>query len=69
MTPGDLMRRLGMSQAPFYAHQKAGEFRFLEVSRPIGRFRYSRVLVDRFLAGESVVAFGRGSRKARQVSA
>lgn len=69
MTPGELLQRLGMGYRAFYRHQKAGEFKRFELKNPIGRWRYSRVLVDKFLAGESVANFGKGSRKARQVSA
>lgn len=66
LTPGDLWRRLQpMSERSFYDHQAAGDFKHLELSRPVGRWRYSRVLVDQFLAGESVAKFGRGSRRAR----
>lgn len=66
LTPGDLRSRLGMSERAFYEHQKAGDFERFELKNPIGRWRYSTVLVDKFLSGESVVKFGRGSRKARK---
>lgn len=69
MTPGDLMRRLGMTPRTFQRHQRAGDFKKFELAQPMGIYRYARPLVDKFLSGESVVAFGRGARKARQVSA
>jgi len=43
-----------------------------EAQMPVGseqlQRRYSREKVERFLAGESVVTFGAGSRKLRRVS-
>jgi hypothetical protein len=66
LTPGDLMRRMDLSRTSFFALQKAGVFQHLRLTRPIGRKVYSRPLVDRFLAGQSVVAFGRGSRLGRR---
>jgi hypothetical protein len=60
--PRDLMVRLNIKSSHFYQLQKRGTFRFLEVSRPIGSRRYSRVQVERFLGGESTVKIGRGSR-------
>ena len=69
LTPGDLRVKLQMGWTAFFRHQKCGDFRKFELSQPIGRWRYSTALVDQFLSGQSVVAFGRGSRKARQVSA
>jgi hypothetical protein len=55
----DLMKRFGVSSSTFYELEKRGHFRHLEVKRPVGVRRYSRRLVDLFLAGESTVAFGR----------
>ena len=60
--PSDLMRIFGVKRARFYALQKAGKFRHLEVQRPFGTRRYSRVLVERFVAGESTSQFGRRRR-------
>jgi hypothetical protein len=39
--------------------KKRGEFRRFEVKQPIGTFRYSAELVDRFMAGQPVSQFGR----------
>lgn len=68
LTPGQLMARLPWKSARFYVLQKAGTFRFLEVARPIGTARYSKALVDACVHGESVTAFGRGSRSMRRAS-
>lgn len=65
LTPGQLMQVLGMRSSIFYRRQAAGEFKHLEVSRPVGTARYSGLLVDRFRRGESTVAIGRGARMRR----
>lgn len=62
LSPGELLARLGGSQANFYRLQKLGQFRHLEVARPVGVRRYSRFKVEQFLRGESTVRFGRGAR-------
>lgn len=64
LSPRDLIQRFGLSEQSFYSYQRRGAFKHLEVSRPIGVRRYSKVLVDRYLAGQSTVRFGRGSRTA-----
>jgi hypothetical protein len=63
LSPGELWRRLGGSEANFYRLQKLGHFRHLEVSRPVGVRRYSRFKVEAFCNGESTVAFGKGARR------
>lgn len=55
----EVMRRIGLKKSRFYALEKQGKFRMLEVSRPIGTRRYARVLVDRYVAGESVSQYGK----------
>jgi hypothetical protein len=57
----ELAKRLGLSEPTFYTRKKRGEFKCFEVKRPLGTFRYSAVLVDAFLAGESVSQYGRRS--------
>lgn len=64
LRPCDLMKRLGLTSSPFYARQKRGEFKHLEVKRPVGARRYSRALVDEMVAGLSTVRLG-GSRHGR----
>lgn len=65
MGPGELRKRIGLGSTAFCRRQKRGEFKFLEVKRPVGKLRYSRALVDKWTAGESTVALGRGSRDGR----
>lgn len=65
LTPGDLRVILGLKHSVFHQHQKRGAFKHLEVKRPIGLRRYSRALVEQFVAGESTVPIGRGSRRGR----
>jgi hypothetical protein len=55
LTPGQLMQVLGMKRSIFYRHQRAGAFKHLEVTRPVGTARYSGVLVDRYRRGVSTV--------------
>lgn len=57
LTPAQLMARLPFKKSRFYELQKQGAFRFLEVKRPIGGARYSAALVEKFVNGESPVAF------------
>ena len=64
LTPGQLMSVLQLKHSRFCALAKAGKFRFLEVSRPLGRAKYSGELVRRYIAGESTVRLGAGARKA-----
>jgi hypothetical protein len=49
------MQVLGMKRSIFYRHQRAGAFKHLEVTRPVGTARYSGVLVDRYRRGVSTV--------------
>lgn len=63
MTGTDLRKRLGLSSSTFFKHVKRGDFRHLEVRRPLGLKRYSRHRVDQFLGGHSTVALGSGSRR------
>ncbi len=58
LTARDVMRRLGLSTSSFYRREKAGQFKFLMVTRPFGSRRYSRAKLEQFLAGESTVTFG-----------
>lgn len=51
----EVMARLGLKRSAFYRVEAAGKLKHLLVTRPLGARRYSRVLVDRFLAGESTV--------------
>ncbi len=40
-----------------------------QVRQPEGQRKYSRVLVDKYVSGESLVAIGKGARTDRRVSA
>lgn len=55
----ELARALGISEASYHVRRKRGEFRHLELTRPVGQRRYSRSLVEQFLAGQSTVRLGR----------
>ena len=55
--------KLGYSESQFFELKRRGVFRMLEVTRPIGQRRYSRVRVDQFCAGESIAAFGKGRNR------
>lgn len=58
-----LMRVLDLSPASFYRAKKEGRFRALEVKRAFTRTtRYSTALVQRYVDGLSLSAFGRGRR-------
>lgn len=57
LTPSALMARLPFKKSRFYELQRQGAFRFLEVKRPIGRAMYSAALVQKFVSGESPVAW------------
>lgn len=59
LTPHDLMRVLRLRPAMFYRYQARGDFRHLEVKRPIGHGRYSGALVDKHRRGDSTVQFVR----------
>lgn len=65
LTPQDVRIRLGLGRTMFRNYEKAGRFKFLEVSKPLGHHRYSRLLVEQFVNGERVVNFGAGRLKAR----
>lgn len=60
LTPQQFRQRLGLSRSGFYRNERAGAYRALRVSRPVGRARYSLALVERYLAGQPVAAFGVG---------
>ncbi len=62
----ELMAELGISSATFYREKKAGTFNRFRLPFSVGNKRWSRALVDRFLDGESVTAFGRGARLLRR---
>ena len=66
LTPAQLMRVLQVGRSRFHQRQARGEFRFLEVSRPVTLARYSGELVRRYVAGQSTAYFGSGSRTARR---
>lgn len=58
-----LARKLEISDSTYQRRRRLGEFKRFEVAHPIGDRRYSVVLVDRFLAGQSLVGIGAGSRE------
>lgn len=68
LTPSDVREKLGLGRTAFRNYEKRGTFKFLEVTKPLGRHRYSRVLVEQYVSGERVVNFGAGRVKARRVS-
>lgn len=59
LTPGELMARLNMSAPTFYRYQRAGQFKHLELLRPVGMKRYSSVELAKYLARESTVKLGK----------
>jgi hypothetical protein len=63
LTPGELRERIGLKWTQFCHYQKLGKYDHLKVTRPIGKRKYSRELVDKFMAGESTVKLGKGSRR------
>lgn len=58
----ELAARLGVSGNKFHDLRRRGLLRMFEVSRPLGRRKYARVLVERYLAGESMSTFGERRR-------
>lgn len=54
----ELAQKLGYSETQFLKFKREGKFRMFEVKRPLGQRRYSRALVEQYLAGESTVAIG-----------
>ena len=55
----EFRQRLGLGSTRFYELRALGKFKAFEVCRPIGNRRYARVLVDQYVAGESVAKLGR----------
>ena len=60
----DLMRVLNLAPSSFYRLKALGRFKCLEVKRTLtGASRYSTKLVQRYVDGDAVATFGRGSRQ------
>lgn len=55
----ELMALVGLKHSRFHELRKTGAFKHLETLRPLGQRRYSKILVDRYLAGMSTVQLGR----------
>jgi hypothetical protein len=55
----ELMARVGLKASRFYALERQGFWKFLETKRPLGHRRFARVLVEKYLAGESAVQLRR----------
>jgi hypothetical protein len=63
----DLMRVLNLAPSSFYKLKAKGKFKVLEVKRGLtGGTRYSTKLVQRYVDGDSMAAFGAGSRVDRE---
>lgn len=60
MTLADVIRASGISRSTFARHPEM--LRRLQAKAPIGRRKYARVLVERWLADESVTRVGKGAR-------
>lgn len=58
LTDQELMARVGLKKSRFYELKAQKAWKFLETARPVCGRRYAKVLVDRYLAGESVSQFG-----------
>ena len=59
----DLMRVLNLAPSSFYKLKAEGKFKCLLVKRAItGGDRYSTKLVQRYVDGDPVSTYGRGSR-------
>lgn len=63
MTAKEVAARLGISISGFHANRAQWRALFA-VSRPLGMRRYSRQLVERYCAGQSMTKLGKGARKA-----
>jgi hypothetical protein len=61
-TPQQLMQMLNISRATFYRRMAEGAYRRLEIPGMRPR-RYSKVLVDRLVARESVTRIGAGRNR------
>ena len=59
LNASEFMARLGLKKSRFHVLRALGKFKAFEVCRPIGNRRYARVLVDQYVAGESVAKLGR----------
>ncbi len=69
MTPGllnatELSQRLGLSRTTFYVWRSLGRLKQFETTRPYGQRKYSVLLVERYLAGQSTARIGTGARTA-----
>lgn len=62
MTTTDRIVFIGGGTVMTVVLQQRQAFKHLEIARPVGVRRYSRVLVDRYLAGQSTARIGQGSR-------
>lgn len=51
MTPGELMRELGVSRTTFCRYQREGKLKRFLLPRAIGVKKYSRRLVEAYLDG------------------
>lgn len=59
--PKEVMAALGISRTWFFKLQKAGRLKPFELRHAVlRRRRYSARLVKQYLAGESIVRFGKG---------
>lgn len=68
LTPAQVRAKLGLGHTAFRNYEKLGRWKFLEISKPYGKHRYSRVLVEQFVNGERVTNFGAGKITARRAS-
>lgn len=60
MTIADIVRETGIPRSTLTDHPEV--LRRLEARAPVGRRKYARVLVERWMHDESVVRIGRGAR-------
>jgi hypothetical protein len=58
----ELATVLGVTRDWINRHRTSPKVTQFEVKQPMGQRKYARALVEKFLAGESVVRFGKGSR-------
>lgn len=66
-TPAQLRAQLQISRATFFRRQAEGAYRRLEIPGVRPR-RYSRLLVDRFVARASVTQIGAGRNRSRRAA-
>jgi hypothetical protein len=58
----ELATVLGVTRDWINRHRTSPQVTQFETRQPMGQRKYARALVEKFLAGESVVRFGKGSR-------